>query len=315
VRLALEHPALTYTALTRLIDLATFDAQPAQKELVRDEVLAILSGHDENQSVQAALLDRLTAAERATLHDRVVSMAEAGRYLADLVLESIDPDHPLVQQRARLARENILSREDPDPSSIGFGGGLLVRQGYLASLLPPEESRGCLEKLLTVASDAREAAANRQDALNGARNLVLAQPEHTRLEVFREAKAFASGDRDGSALDELTGSPHPLSAMKVNLGSASLRGEGLKLAHAAADQPEQFEWVRERAVGLLRSEVASDIHAAAVVINGLPHEIVAAIDAGILAASHHAIVRQVAGLLALRQPERYATTLTPRLRL
>lgn len=309
VGIALAHPTLAHTALTRLIDLASFDAQPAQKALVRDEVLALMSGHDEDRNLPPGLRDCLSVEERASLRDRVVGMVEDGRYLADIVLEAIDPRHVLVQERARAARDNILARPDPDPGRFAFGTAM-VREAYLASLLPPGEARDCLDKLMVVASDPREVASNRQDALTGARNLVLAQPADVRADVFEQAQLFAVGDRDGSALDDFTGKPHPLSAAKINMGTASLRGDGLKLAHAAADRPEQHEWVRQQAVDLLRSDVQRDLHAAAVVLNGLPSEITDAVEAGLLAASEHAVVRQVAGLLAVRAPDRYQAVLS-----
>jgi hypothetical protein len=309
VSIALAHPTLAHTALTRLIDLASFDAQPAQKELVQDEVLALMSGRDEDRILPPGLLDCLSTEERAALRERVVGMVEEGRYLADIVLESIDPGHALVQERARAARASILTRPDPDPGHVDFGTAM-VREAYLASLLPHGEARDCLDKLMVVASDPREAASNRQDALAGARNLVLAQPADVRANIFEQARSFAAGDRDGSALDDLTGEPHPLSAAKINMGTASLRGDGLRLAHASADRPKQHEWVREQAVGLLRSDVQHDIHAAAVVINGLPSEITDAVDVGLLAASEHAVVRQVAALLLVREPERYPAVLT-----
>lgn len=308
VRIALTHPTLAHTALTRLVDLASFDAQPAQKTLVRDEVLALMSVRDDERNLPPGVRDCLPAEERVSLRDRVVAMVEDGRYLADIVLESIDPGHVLVQERARAARDKILARPDPDPGHVAFGTAL-VQEAYLASLLPPVEARACLDKLMAVASDPREVASNRQDALMGARNLVLAQPPDVRADIFKQAQSFANGDSDGSALDDLTGKPHPLSAAKINMGTASLRGDGLKLAHAAADHPNQHEWVREEAFDLLRSDVERDIHAAAVVLNGLPAEITDIVDAGLLAASEHAVVRQVAGLLAVRNPDRHQAVL------
>jgi hypothetical protein len=62
--------------------------------------------------------------------------------------------------------------------------------------------------------------------------------------------------------------------------------------------------VREQAVGLLRSNVQRDIQTAAVVINGLPSQITDAVEAWLLAAREHVVMRQVAGLLSLRDPER-----------
>ncbi|MGH4016355.1 MAG: hypothetical protein ACRDSL_21000 [Pseudonocardiaceae bacterium] len=116
---------------------------------------------------------------------------------------------------------------------------------------------------MTVAADAREAASNRQDALTAASSLALEQEPAVKAETFALAKAFVTGDHDGSHLDELTSEPHPLSAFKVNMGSASLRGRGLRLAHASAATTDAQEWVRDQAVSLLRSSDPQDVHFAA----------------------------------------------------
>jgi hypothetical protein len=307
VRIALTHPSLTYAALTRLIDLASYDTQPAQKALVQDEVIALLSARDAGAPGMSSS-DLLSPDERAQIHARIVDLVERDLYLADIALEAIDPQHPLVQERAVAAHDRILARLEPDPHQFTFGSSM-IHDSYLASLLTPAEAKECLDKLLEVAADPREAASNRQDALTGARNLVGEQNPDVRKETFEHAQPFVEGDRDGSALDDFTGEPHPLSSAKINMGSASLRGDGLKLAHAAADSIEQYKWVRERAIGLLRSDDRRDVAAAAVVIGRLPSEVTADIDAGLLASNEHSIVRQVAAVLAARNPGRHRTAL------
>ncbi len=259
-QIAFTHPELAVAALTRLLDLAHYDVQLAQKILVRDEVLVLLSGRVGDLPSDSAAA--LSEANRSSLRGRVVEMAEQGRYLADVVLSDLDPEHPLVRERAQEARSCILERPDPDPTHVSFGTSM-VRDAYLASTLPREQTRACLEKFMTVAADAREAASNRQDALTAASSLALEQEPAVKAETFALAKAFVTGDHDGSHLDELTSEPHPLSAFKVNMGSASLRGRGLRLAHASAATTDAQEWVRDQAVSLLRSSDPQDVHFAA----------------------------------------------------
>ena len=213
-----------------------------------------------------------------------------------------------MQERARTSKAAILARPEPDSRSYAMGTGL-GRNSYLATLLPESETKECLEALMTIAADGREAASNRQDALTGARNMVIGQSSEVRDETFTLAEAFATGAKDGSALDDFTGTPHPLSFFKVSMGSRSLRGHGLKLAHAAADSRVQHDWVREQSVSMLRSTEAGDVAAAALTLTRLPPEVTAVIDAGLLASSENTMVRQAAALLAAREPDRYRNVL------
>jgi hypothetical protein len=55
----------------------------------------------------------------------------------------------------------------------------MVPDSYQVRVLPVEDRRACLEKMLTVAADRREAASNRADALAAAGNLVVDQDVET----------------------------------------------------------------------------------------------------------------------------------------
>jgi hypothetical protein len=94
----------------------------------------------------------------------------------------------------------------------------MVTDSYLACQLSESEREACLEKLLGVAEDGRETASNRDEALICAGNLVIDISEKVKRTTFERSKAFVTGARDGSHLDELTGPAHPLSAFKINLG-------------------------------------------------------------------------------------------------
>src|ERR1022692_3370064 len=45
---------------------------------------------------------------------------------------------------------------------------------------------------------------------------------------------YARGEHDGSAMDDLTGSAHPLSSMRISMGDATLAADGLCLASRAS---------------------------------------------------------------------------------
>lgn len=302
VEIALKHDELTYTALTRLIELADQDVQSAQNELAGERILDLLRGSAETAS------PTIDEEERNSLHRRVVELAENRRYLADVVLANIEPSHPLVHERIEEARERILTRAEPDLRQTSFGTSL-VYDSHLIRLLPPADSKPCLDKYLDIACDSREAAANRQDALTAAATLVADQHPTIKSEVFARARAFVSGDQDGSHLDDLTGEPHPLSRFKINMGSPSLRGHGLKLAYLAAVTTEEQKWTREQAVNLLKSSEKVDINAAAGLFASLSGELAAGVDASLLATHQDPLVRQASALLCLRDPSQHTDVL------
>lgn len=304
-RIALTHPGLATAALTRLLELADYGVQTAQKVLVQDEVLALLSGRADDLPPTSVALSE---ADRSSLRNRLVELTERERLLADIALSVLDAEHPLVAQRAQEARARILARPDPDPTQVDFGTSI-ARDAYLASTLPREQTRACLAKVMTVAADPREAASNRQDALGAAQTLVAKQEPTVKAETFQSAEGFVTGNHDGSHLDALTGEPHPLSAFKINMGSPSLRGYGLRLAHTSATTADELEWVRDQAVSLLQTSDPMDVHFAALTLARLPDEITRMIDANLLAGHQHSSVRQTSALLCLNRPEPYSELL------
>jgi hypothetical protein len=202
------------------------------------------------------------------------------------------------------ARDRILKRPEPDLNRVE-GGSRLVDDSYLVGFLKVSDQLACLEKLLAVAADRREIASTRRDALTGARNLVIDKPAEVRQSALAASKPFVRGEQDGSHLDEMTGKPHPLSSFKINLGSSSLRGVGLRLAGAAAHLPNDMKWVRDQAIGLLHSPEVHDVHAAALTLGQLSHEVVNEVDANLLSGHDHFGVRQLSALMCMRDPDRY----------
>jgi hypothetical protein len=227
--------------------------------------------------------------------------------LTDVLRYKFEPDDPAVRENALRARDRILAMPEPEPGYTEFGTRM-VTDAYLVHALGEDDRRACLNKLLRVAEDPREAATNRQEALDAARNLVIGEEPSVKNMVFGRSQEFVSGHRDGSAHDDLTGPAHPLSAFRISIGTATLRGHGLRLAAAAADNDDERSWVRWQAVGLFQAAEPSLVQQAALVLSELPRASIEEIDANLLAAHDHFAVRQVGAILSMRQPARYRRT-------
>ncbi|MEX1008826.1 MAG: hypothetical protein WD271_13395, partial [Acidimicrobiia bacterium] len=250
----------------------------------------------------------LTPDEREDLKNRLDAMATAGRYDAGIAVAALGGNDELVIQRAIEARDRVLARAEPDEHTFSFGTNM-VPDSYLVTFLAREDRRACLEKLLTIAEDPREAAPNRQEALIAACNLVVDEDEEYKEKLHIRSHAVADGHHDGSLLDAETTHPHPLSTMKIDFGSSSLRANGLRLAHFTAIRDDQKKWVRDRAVAMLGSDDTHEVHAAARTLAGLPVETLSALDSALLAAHPLPVVRQLAVVVATAQPSIYSATL------
>ncbi|MEU1300087.1 hypothetical protein [Streptomyces shenzhenensis] len=305
--IALAHPDLAMHALTRLFDLADVHADEALKVLVRDQTLRLIGAWPQSDGPPGEITSGspLSDDEKNILRARVDELARQGHYLSDVIQAAVNPNHPDVQERARTARDRILNRPEPEPNVMSLDTTMIPDSAMVWNLAL-DDQLGCLEKLLQVAADQREPASNRQDALIGARNLVVDQEPDAKRSTFRASQPFALGTLDGSQLDRFTGQPHPLSAVRINLGSASLRGHGLRLAAASATTPGEQQWVREQAMELLHSKDEIDVQEAALTLNRLPHEAMNEIDPRHLAEHSHISARQLSAVLCMRQPQRFA---------
>jgi hypothetical protein len=234
--------------------------------------------------------------------------ASGSSYQAGIAVASLGENDPATTERAQQARDRLLERPEPDGKTHTFGSQM-VPDSYLASFLSPVDQQQCLDKLLAVASDRREAAQNRQDALTAVTNLVRSQDDKVKMAVYQRSRAFVMGDEDGSALDAETTNPHPLSASKVDLGSVSLRPKGLRLALQCALTHEELMWVREQAAIMLAHEDAALVEEAAMTLSLLSAEIVANVDASLLVGHPLHVVRELAAYIAAKDPARYTGTL------
>ncbi|MER7007495.1 restriction endonuclease [Dactylosporangium sp. NPDC000555] len=301
IDIATTHPQLAVPALTRLFDLASHDARKAVALTADDRVLDLIKG---NVGSSGPSLPLLTTEQRDVLRTAALRLADGQSPITQALRHELAPHEPAALEAAHRAADRILTRPDPQAGQTAFGS-LIVTDAYLASLLDQPERTACLEKLLSIAEDAREAAMNRQNALDAAANLVLHAEPAVRAAVFQRSKHFVTGAQDGSAHDdEMTGPAHPLSFLRISMGTATLRGQGLRLAGCASSDDAERRWVRDRAVDLLRSGEDSLIQQAALALAAMD-SVTTELDADLLAAHHHVNVRQLSAHLCVRQPERY----------
>ncbi|MFI7103666.1 restriction endonuclease [Streptomyces sp. NPDC050161] len=309
VAIACAHPQLAFIALSRLIDLAAYGAEKAISLMTSDRALWLLGApsRDGYGVGEPTGHDGFSTADQAALRARIGEPSTIDHHLADLLRYEVAPESPSARELAKRARDRILSRPEPTRGRAYIGTGL-VTASYLAGSLDEADRRACLEAVLNIAHDIREVVMNRQEALTAAANLVIGLSGEARRTAFSHGKEFTLRKQGMTPLDVLTHNSHPLSAFRSHIGSASLRGHGLRLAVAAASTAAEQEWVRDQAVGLFRSDDTSEVNAAAHSINSLPSEVAAAVDAGLLAAHASVHVRQLSAVLCMRDPNRHGET-------
>jgi hypothetical protein len=304
--IAAAHLEIAVAAVTRLLDLASRDVQSALKLAATKPILEFLQTTPPSQGDHPAAqteADEYTE-ERIALRDRAIRLADRQLIFADAIAFWLDPNYPAVRVHAEEARDRILNRPAPIRGHASFGNALAF-DSYLVTTLDDDEQAACLAKLLDIARDPSEVAQARQHALVGAGDLAKDWADDARQATFAASKPFVLGDQDGSHLDDLTGTPHPLSWAKISMGISSLRGAGLHLAVNTAVTIGQQEWTRDQAIHMLGSNELSDVHDATVVLVRLPQTVTNEVGVNLLAVHRHFGVRQAAAVLAVRQPVRH----------
>lgn len=296
LRIAQEHPQMTNMAFDRLFALAEAGCHDALSALQRRSVQRHLQEQDGNPALVG-----LTTGERAKFRARIAAMDESGAHQAAVAACALGIRTNTTARRVQEAAERIRTRPAPDPNIFSFGSQV-VTDSYLVSMLAPDEAPACVERLMNAAEDRGEASPNRAQALIAVRNLVTDVDEPTRQEVFERSKAFVLGEQDGSHLDDFITNPHPLSTMQVNLGKATLRGEGLILAAAAAESPEERNWVARHAVGAMRDDGTQIAQEAARALRILGSSIESPPDPGILASHPEPMAKFLAIMYAVAEP-------------
>jgi uncharacterized protein YutE (UPF0331/DUF86 family) len=153
---------------------------------------------------------------------------------------------------------------------VGFPG-----DAGLVTILDPADIDRALTGLLQVAADRLHLAATRKQALTAASILVASDTEGDRLgtarlyEVFDLACEYARGEHDGSAMDDLTRSAHPLSSWHVNIGDATLAADGLCLAVRASRTPAEHQVILGIAAQIIQDKPTETV------LSGVGHALVA----------------------------------------
>ena len=307
--IAVHHPELVWPAVQRIFDLAQVGTDEALHALNRSPVLDLLRDPPSPESLDhPPIASALTTHQRHLLLGRLQAMAADDRYEAGVTVATLGGTDQAVVERATQARDRLLNRSEPDGQGFGFGGRI-VPDAYLVTFLSSAEQQKCLDTLLAVAADRREAAPNRQEALAAAANLVLELDNDIKADIHTSSRPFAEGHQDGSFLDADITNPHPLSAMKINLGTASLRAAGLHLARCSAVTRDDRTWVRQCAVDMLASSDERLVRQGAKTLASLGEDVVCDLDAALLSTHRLPIVRQLAAIVAAAAPARYANTL------
>lgn len=300
-----HHEELAGPALARIFDLAQVGTHKALEALRSDVVLDLLREPADKRHVATPTLD---ATLRKQFRDRLDAIATAGLYEAGLAVAALGGRDDMVTTRARQARDRLLNRPEPDGHTFQFMTQM-VPDSYKVSFLGVEDRQACLEKTLTIASDRREAASNRQNALTAAANLVLGQPDNIKASVHQRSRSFVEGNQDGSALDDETTDPHPLSTFKVNFGPSSLRAAGLRLAQFSAVTDEDKAWVRDEASVMLGSNQKELVHMGAVTLSSLGADVLGGLDPTLLMGHPLPVVRQLAAVIAAASPVMHSPVL------
>ncbi|MCW2752469.1 MAG: hypothetical protein JWR83_3579, partial [Aeromicrobium sp.] len=303
-----HHKVLIWRALVRIFDLAETGTDHALRILGDQRVLDLLrepSSDQDDPPIGASnppACPALTGEQRQQFRERLQAMAASGRYEAGVAVSSLGGTDEALTERGVQARDRLLYRPEPDGHTVSFFTRM-VPDSYLVTFLGQTDQQACLDKTLTIATDRREAAKNRQDALTAAGNLVLVQRDDVKAAVHARSRAFVDGNEDGSFLDDETTNPHPLSTMRIDFGSASLRADGLRLARCSAVTEDDRKWVRDRAVVMLGSNDEHLVRECASTLSRL------GADAALLAGHPLPVVRQLATVVAVAAPARYALAL------
>jgi hypothetical protein len=304
--IASHHPSLANTALERIFALADVGCDDAVNALGDNLVLALLRTPDDPKSDDHE--HQLTATQRNKLRTRIAALADSGQYRAAIAACSLRIQTTTTDELVSTAVTRLRDRPEPNPNMFSPDGHM-VPDSYLITRLAPQEAPTCLERLMKAAEDRGEAAINRASALTAGRNLIYDVDTTTRRDTFERAKLFATGDQDGSHLDDQMTNPHPLSSMQVNLGPATLRGPGLRLAASAADTREQRSWVAQQAATALRGDDDATANDAAHALHVIGTDIDTPPDPGLLAAHPNPTIKALAAVYAAADPVKYAFVL------
>jgi len=256
-------------AFDRISQLLALDS-PALRTSGRELAQAVKRHPDDVRQILVALAKEGNESAAEVLAGWSLT-GEAGRHATR------DPNLQAAWDAALPFAEAALERLASAPPGTPGSASLIISfigDASLVTILDPADIDRALTGLLRVASDRLHLAPTRQQALDGATILVAGQTGDRlgadRLaEVFRLACEYARGQHDGSAMDDLTQSSHPLSSWQINIGDATLAADGISLAARASRTPEEQAAVLEIATQIVRNQPSEEV------LNGVAHSIAA----------------------------------------
>lgn len=197
------------------------------------------------------------------LEERLHSLAAAGNLTAELMLDDFGTTLPSLQDAARRNVEDLLNEPAPPPGTFEFGTQLPAVAAQSNAL--DEGTRITMaEFCATRAEDRSRPEANRTEGAEGVALLAHSLPVEVRQSLFERMVALAAREGDPTEIDRMfMGSRHPLSTMRVDLGSGSLPREALLAAATLATQEREAHDVVSLALSRLASSDAHDVEVAA----------------------------------------------------
>ncbi len=193
------------------------------------------------------------------VREHLTTEAQAGDLTSCIVMASAEcVDEPVLDKARRRLEQAIAPRErEPGVQHIGTS---LPDDALLIRNLATDDIGSFVAAMMVLAVDVEEPIPNRREALGAAEACMRELPELQRSDFFEAAMECADGLHDDQGANPLPlGDTDPLARYKVSFGPRSLRAAGLRCAAVSAVTNEQFNKVKDVALGLL---VATDRYTA-----------------------------------------------------
>lgn len=200
----------------------------------------------------------------------VADAAATGNDYAGLALIAAEGDTTQAAPLARQRLETAIAPRVHEPGVHTFGTWLPQSAALITALDEDERvtfSRGMVE----FASDEKETAYDRIEALIALRVIARSLPDDVRDELFERSVRFAQGGFDTSSGEELFPSDDdPLARFRIRFGQMSLAPDGLKASAALARTEEQYGKVERIAVAQLRGADENTANSVAAAVASIP---------------------------------------------
>lgn len=281
-----------------------------------DHVAAVARIYDSHPTLRSRCADHLT---RLVLQDFNLGETVRGavrRSIGDprLLLTKLRPHGGTHEAAARILSDHGEQTEEsleqvgqrveaelnappPAPGHFSFGTPL-PNLAQRARELDTDVRVRLAHHCMALAEDQTRPSANRADGMEGVLLLARSLDEGLRAELFDRSMQLARLDLPPTAVDQMLGSTHPLSAFQVNLDNGSLPRFALKAAAGLATTQAQAQAVQDRAITWLAGDEGA-LNAVAHALDTLDPASIT-IDIEVLSSHPSQWLRQIATVLAAR---------------